>query len=71
MSIKTQNIALCSDCLETIELKVLQDWAIINAAGDDLTVDETTAFNAYRESAQGQEDYNAVLANAPSLDEIE
>lgn len=71
MSIKTQNIALCNDCLETVELKILQDWAISNILGDDLTTDEIAAFWVYRNSAQGQEDYNTVLANAPNIDEID
>jgi hypothetical protein len=71
MSIKTQNIALCNDCLETVELKILQDWAISNILGDDLTTDEIAAFWVYRNSTQGQEDYNTVLANAPNIDEMD
>lgn len=71
MSIKTQNIALCSDCLDTVELKVLQDWAIINVVGDDLTLEKISEFKEYRSSTQGQQDYNTVLTNAPSIDEID
>tara|TARA_R100001509_G_scaffold6858_1_gene4038 strand:+ start:5174 stop:5389 length:216 start_codon:yes stop_codon:yes gene_type:complete len=70
MSIKTQEIVVCSDELSTIELKVLQNWAIANAEGDDMTLEEIATFNAYRESAQGQADYNSILANAPDIDNV-
>jgi len=70
MSIKTQEIVVCSDELSTIELKVLQNWAIANAEGDDMTLEEVATFNAYRESAQGQADYNSILANAPDIDNV-
>jgi|TARA_R100000278_G_C5426006_1_gene148383 hypothetical protein len=70
MSVKTQEIVVCSDELSTIELKVLQNWAIANAEGDDMTLEEVATFNAYRESAQGQADYNSILANAPDIDNV-
>ena len=70
MSVKTQEIVVCSDELSTIELKVLQNWAIANAEGDDMTLEEIATFNAYRESAQGQADYNSILANAPDIDNV-
>ena len=70
MSVKTQEIVVCSDELSTIELKVLQNWAIANAEGDDMTLEEVATFNAYRESAQGEADYNSILANAPDIDNV-
>lgn len=70
MSIKTQEIVVCSDELSTIELKVLQNWAIANAVGDDMTSEEIATFDTYRASAQGQADYNSILANAPDINNV-
>jgi hypothetical protein len=66
MSTKTQTIELNRDCPETIELKVLQDWAIENISGEELTTEEIVLFKQYRNSAEGQQAYEDILASAPS-----
>jgi hypothetical protein len=71
MSTKTDPIVVCKELLNTIELKVLQNWAIANAEGDDLTIEEIEEFNSYRASTQGQADYTAIYEAAPTYEELD
>jgi len=66
MSMKTEYIDLNKNCLETIELKVLQNWAVANISEEYPTAEELNLFNEYRNSMEGQQAYEAVFASAPS-----